>query len=315
MLGSVGYSIVLRSRANRLVLAIVMAMSPTCAAASSMAPASARESSQDLLTEGDAAVELGDFDVAISKYRASYYRLSKADRASYLGSIPVRKAMAAFEQGVAEERDPAKRRQLLEDQRVLLAQFLLEVRARDGAAEEIGADLIAELEAIQRANDEALEAEGHSADPSSADSPPVPVVAPLATKETRALPSDEPPASPRDPIGLGLIIGGSALLATGLGVSVGWWTVRIGARAKVDGGGERFAEGTQSRADYLDTAHEKARKFLIAGPVIAGIGLATTLAGVAHLVVHRRRSTRDMALHVTPFSSSTAGGLVLHGRF
>jgi hypothetical protein len=295
-----------------------------------MAPESHRERSQAFLDEGDTAAEHGDLDEAVSHYRAAYYGLSRAERASYLGSMPIRKAIVAFERRIAQERDPALRRQLLEEQRLLLAEFLLEVRARDGAAEEIGKDVIAELEGIQRAIDEALEAEEPL--PSTEPEPPSGTTEPDRPSSPGPEPQlerstivDFPPVEPpspgpskprRDPLGLGLTIGGGAVLATGLAVGVGWWVVRSGARANVDGGGEPFAEGTQARADYLAQADEHARKYLVAGSVVAGLGLATTLAGVAHLVVHRRRSTtRDTALHVAPFSSLAATGLVFHGRF
>ena len=194
------------------------------------------------------------------------------------------------------------------------------MRARDGAAEEIGRDVIGELEDIQRTIDEALEAE-EPPPPTRGTAIADPFPKPRREHGTIVDPfsADSPPPHPskprRDPLGLGLAIGGGAVLVTGLGVSVGWWTVRSGARAKVDGGGEAYAEGTQARADYLAQADAYARKYLVAGSVVAGIGLATTVAGVAHLVVHRRRATRDTALHVTPFSSPSVGGLVLHGRF
>jgi hypothetical protein len=301
-----------------LVLATPLAMPPTDAVASSMAPASPRELSEALLTKGDAAADRGDFDAAISYYRASYYGLSEIDRASYLGSIPVRKAMAAFEQGVARQRDPAKRRQLLQSQRDLLARFLVAVRARAGAADEVGKDVIAELERMQRSIDEALAAEDYDiVDPFSRNAPKggarvsFPVEVPPKTGQAPI-----PTKLHRDWIGLGLTIGGSTLLATGLGVSSGWWTVRSDAQANVDGGGEAYAEGTQARADYLARADAIARNYLVAGSILGGIGLATAVGGVVRLVVHRRRSSAQRtALHVVPLSSPTTGGLVLHGRF
>lgn len=311
------------------MLAVLVALSPITAPAGTLAPASSRERSQVLLVEGDAAAERGELDEAISKYRSAYYGLSTSDQASYVGSLPIRKAMQAYERGVARERDPKVRRALLERQRVFLDEFLDGVAARPGAADEIGKDVMDELQVIRRGIDVMLEPRKHDVlDPFATDdvaddqhdrgnaASPSGTRSNVEPTQARDHAVDEPVASARDWLGLGLTIGGGTLLATGSGLCVGSWTIRKGARDLVDGGGPGYAEGTEARASYLAGEDERARKLLIGGAVVAGVGLATAIAGVAHLVVHRRRHVdRAAALHVAPLLTSTASGVVLQRRF
>jgi hypothetical protein len=301
------------------VLGVVLALFPSIGLAGGMAPPSHRERSQARLLEGDEAVERGDLGDAIMSYRAAYYGLSTRDQASYLGSITIRKAMLAFEQSIAQERDRRKRRQLIRDQRFLLTQFLDAVAARAGAAEEIGVDLIAELEHTRDELDQALDARQDLLDPFSGKAPrkiePTRAgVAPASTNTSTPTTTDAP-KPPRDWLGLGLTIGGSAVLATGLGVSVGWWTVRSLAPARADDEGEAYAEGTEARKAYLASEDAYARKFLIAGSVLAGIGVATALGGVAHLVLHRRDAANSTAMHIVPLLGPGSTGVALQRRF
>jgi hypothetical protein len=302
-----------------LVLGALLALPTTSALASTNAP-TPRERSQILLAEGDVALEKGELEEAISKYRSSYYGLSAADQASYMGSLPVRKAMQAYEQQIAKEQDPGKRRALLQRQLVLLEEFLDAVTAKAGAVDEVGDDVIAELAETRRTIEAAL------AGPTKPEVPPVDPQNDASADPDQPTPETDqgsPPATtttdapkpPRDWLGLGLVIGGSTLLATGLGVTVGWWTIRNTAQANVDGNDD-FAEGTDARADYLAGEEDRARTFLIAGSVVAGVGLATTIGGVVRLVVHRRRATaRTTAMHVVPILSPDTHGLVLQRRF
>lgn len=290
--------------------------------AHALAP-SARQRSEQLLKEGEAAAAGKRWDEAISKYRASYYGLPPEDQATYLGSLTVRNAMRAYEERIAAEQDPAQRKAMRERQRVLLDEFLAAAAAKPGATEEIGEDVIAELEETRRSIDAAL-AEPKptdldaAQDPSPDDPPsgPTPITTPKPTPPTT--PSDRPvPTAKRDWLGLGLVIGGSATLAAGLGVGAGRWVLRANALQLVDAGGDDFAPGTDARADYLEKEYARADKFLIAGSVVAGVGLATTIAGVVHILVRRRRaaSRSASAMHLTPALSPTTAGLVLHHRF
>lgn len=312
-----------------LVLAALVALAPTAARAAALAPAGPRERSQVLLVEGDAAAERGQLDEAISKYRSAYYGLSTSDQASYVGSLPIRKAMQAYEQAVASERDPKARRTLLGRQRALLDEFLDGVAARPGAADEIGEDVMAELQVVRRGIEVMLGAQmsdvvdpftEDDASASPRDRPPAasPPSTPSKAEPTRPSdPAKDGPTKPeRDWLGLGLAIGGGTLVATGVGVCVGAWTISHGARELVDTGGPGYAEGTEARASYLASEDARARKFLISGSVVASVGLAAAVAGVAHLVVHRRRHVdRAAAVHVAPLLTSTATGVVLQRRF
>jgi hypothetical protein len=315
-----------------LALGALLALAPAPASATTLAP-TARERSQVLLAEGDTDAANGAWDQAISKYRASYYGLTAEDQASYVGSLPVRKAMRAYAERIAKEQDPSKRRALLQRQRVLLDEFLDAVAAKDGATAEVGDEVIAELAETRRSIDAALEEPKAEPPVDPQQDPSTDPAQPSATEEspTGSTPTDTP-KPPRDWLGLGLVIGGSTTLATGLGVTVGWWTIRNAAQDNVDAGGEDFAPGTQAREDYLASEEDRARKFLIAGSVVAGVGLATVIGGVIRLVVHRRRAASRRAasrsaasrsaasrgatgMHVVPLLSPGAGGLALHGRF
>lgn len=309
-----------------LALGALLALPPGGASATALAP-NPRQRSESLLAEGDAAASKQRWDEAISKYRASYYGLPPEDQASYLGSLPVRQAMRAYDQRVAQERDEGKRRALLRRQRVLLEEFLDAVAAKRGAAEEVGADVIAELEQLRRSIDEALDgppkADHSEADPEpestdeiepddeEATSAPTDPAGPVSPEPA---PASDSPRPPRDWLGLGLVIGGSALLVTGVGVSVGWWTIRNTAQENVDAGGADFAEGTQARAKYLADEEARAKQFLIGGSVVAGVGLAAALGGVIHLALHRR-SASSGSTALLPVLSPTAAGFVLKRRF
>jgi hypothetical protein len=304
-----------------LALGASLALPPAPALASTLAfaPSTARQQSERLLAEGDAALAKERWDEAISKYRASYYGLPTEDHASYLGSLPVRKAMRAYTERVAQEQDPGKRRSLLQRQRVLLEEFLDAVAAKPGATDEVGPEVIAELEETRRSIDAELD-------------PPKPIEPTEPTTPTNPFPEgDDDPDDPgdtktitddakppRDWLGLGLVIGGSTLLVTGIGVSVGRWTIRSGAQDEYDADPNCApgSEGHLTCLAYLETEEARAKKFLIAGSVVAGVGLATAIAGVVHIVIHRKRSSsRATALRVAPVLSPTAAGLSLGGRF
>lgn len=284
----------------------------------------ARQRSEQLLAEGDAASSKQRWDEAIAKYRAAYYGLPPEDQATYVGSLTVRKAMRAYQERVAAEQEPGQRKALLQRQRVLLEEFLDAVATKPGAAEEIGEDVIAELEESRRSIDAAL------ADPKPTTSEPTgdtsldtsgsDGTATTTTSDPDDTTTDRPDPTPkpaRDWVGLGLVIGGSVTVAAGIGVSVGRWTIRNNALQLVDAGGEDYAPGTQAREDYLDQEYARANEFLIAGSVVAGVGVATIIGGVVRIFVHRRRTStpKPTALHLAPVLSPTTAGLVLHRRF
>lgn len=308
-------------RVFSLVLGAVLALSSP--PAFGLAP-NARQQSERLLNEGDAAAAKERWDEAISKYRASYYGLPPEDHASYLGSLTVRQAMRAYAKRVAQEQDPAKRRSLLERQRVLLEEFLDAVAAKPGASAELGPDVIAELEETRRSIDAAL-APPKDDEPTEDVGPEPPTDPADPSTEANEDPVDpggttapDGPKPPRDWLGLGLVIGGSTLLATGMGVSVGWWTIRSGAQDEYDDD-ENCAPGSEGHLtclDYLEEEEARAKKFLIAGSVVAGVGLAAAIAGVVHVVIHRKRtSPRATALRISPVLSPTTAGVVLQRRF
>lgn len=300
-----------RRAALSFVLGAALAL-PAHASASSFAP-SARERSQEQLTEGDADADKGDWNAAISKYRAAYYSLPPDDQASYFGSMPVRKAMRAYEQRISQEQDPNKRRALLERQRVFLEEFLDAVAVKQSAAEEVGEDIIAELQQTRGSIDAALE-KPKPAEPVRTDDTTTSERAPTTIDDDfgdidPGTSTDSP--QPRDRLGLGLTIGGSALVATGLGL-LGVYVFTVSeARSNL-----RDDPSFPDPDGYL--AGEKAtfRPYLIVGSVVAAAGLGMAIGGIVHLVLHRRRAkSRDTAFQLSPILSPTTTGLVLHRRF
>lgn len=286
----------------------------------------AEDRSQAFVTDGDAAFERGDYEEAIAKYRAAYYGLDPAQRTSYLGSLPVRNAMRAYTLLIAERQD----RVVLERQLAFLAEFLESVAAQDGGAEQVGAEVMAELEAV-RADVQlklARLSQVVAPPPGAVTAPtPNPADAPSqgAPPTTEAAAEPEPGASPvaidslapppgRDPLGLGLAIGGGVTAGIGAGVMVGWWTVRRQAEAEAD---RVFGpDPSPARDEYLREEWYHARRYLIAGSTIVGLGLATAATGAVLLVVRRSRGSRaGMALRLLPAVGPQGAALRLSGRF
>ena len=113
------------------------------------------------------------------------------------------------------------------------------------------------------------------------------------------------------------MIGGGTTILVGAGVTIGYFTIQSGAEALVNAGGGDYAPGTQRREDYLAGEQARARPFLIAGSVVAGVGLAVAVSGTVRLVLHRRRSTMDTAAAsaLTPILTPSTAGLAFHRRF
>lgn len=306
--------------ARALLLGAVLAFPPATAAAHPFVTAvlapTARERSQLLLAEGEAAYAKEHLEEAISKYRASYYGLSPDDQASYLGSLPVRKAMRSYDQLIASEQDPVRRRALLQSQRLLLGEFLDAVANKEGAAEEVGEDVIAELEEKRRSLDEVLDGVPKPSDPEPSPSPPLkPEVSPRNPEPPTKPPITDQPPSPkrkRDWLGLGLVIGGGTTLLAGGGVSIGYVSIRNGANATVR---DAMGDPDDDKA-YLDREYARAKKYLIAGSVIGGVGLAVVVGGAVRLALHRRRTSKDdTTLRLAPVLTPTTAGLTVHRRF
>ncbi|MEX1364475.1 MAG: hypothetical protein AB1Z98_15220 [Nannocystaceae bacterium] len=276
-----------------------------------------------MVVEGDAAYANGQLEVAISKYRASYYGLSPEDQASYLGSLPVRKAMRAYEQLIASEPDPERQRALRLRLRLLVVEFLDAIAGKEGVAEEVGEDVITELEEKRSSIDEAL-AEPMAED-SDAPNPPASLVDEPTVDEVpeergsgdeqdqQHLPSLPAPGPKLDWLGIGLVLGGSTALMAGGGVSIGYFNIRADADAQVAASDDPDSDDAQG---YLQRQYAKARKFLIAGSVVGGVGIAVVVGGVVRLALHRRHARRDAtASTLAPLLTPTAAGLTLQRRF
>lgn len=285
-------------------------------------PASARlmaprcppvQRSQAYVAEGDGALDRGDYQEAINKYRAAYYGLPPSERVSYVGSLSVRNAMQAFGLLFESKQDPV----VLRRQLGFLNEFLDQVAAQEGGVEKVGATVIETLEGVR----EQVEQKLASLTKDDAPQPEPPPPAKAEDAEDQPPPPVQPPApdpARREPerapnwLGIGLTAGGGVLTAVGAGVLVGWWTVRQQAANYVELTPE-YGEGTDARADYLAQQQQDAQAFRIAGSVLVSVGAATLTGGVVYLLLRRqraRRSTETLTLrpHLGPRSAGVAVG-------
>lgn len=311
-------------RAITLACLVVVGGQPAHAGKGPKAP-SAQERSAAFVADGDEAFERGDYEEAITKYRAAYYGLTPEQRTSYVGSIPVRNAMRAYALLLAERQD----RRVLEQQLGFLTEFLESVRGTDGGVTRVGEQVVAQLEQTRAEAEQKLAALAQVVAP-----PPDPddeggggdEGVPQETSGERSELDDEPEFSvgpeeeddpltrpaPLRPLGLGLAIGGGVTAGIGVGVMTGWWTVRRQARAEADA---TWPEGSPTYQDYLRAQWYRARRFLIAGTVLTGVGVAAAAAGTVILLVQRNRAADDVALGLAPALGPEGTGIQLAGRF
>ena len=123
------------------------------------------------------------------------------------------------------------------------------------------------------------------------------------------MPFREPPS----PLGVGLAVAGGVVLGTGAGVMAGWWTVRNQAVEYADNE-PGYEEGTTDRDIYLAREEARARKYLISGSVVLGVGAAVATTGVVLIALHRRRG-KQKPVAVVPAFDPRHAGLVITGRF
>jgi hypothetical protein len=303
-----------------LALVVAAPAWPAFAAPGKRKPDSGLERSQAFVEEGDAALERGDYEDAIAKYSAAYYGLDTDDRVSYIGSIPVRQAMRAYDLLVAQEQDRA----VLDRQLGLVTEFLENVKARPDGEERVTKEVVADLQAVRDAVEKKIAALSEASAPHSTDVPAVPeptpdpkpkavtTPRPLTTEpgpngRSDGLPFREPPSR----VGIALAASGGVVLGTGAGVMAGWWTVRNQAVEYADDE-PGYEEGTPERDAYLAREEDRARKYLISGAVVVGIGAAVATTGVVLIALHRRKAKQ---LAVAPQLDARHAGLVITGRF
>lgn len=306
-----------------LLLAVGTAAAVPRAEARAAPSSTPAERSQTFVIEGDAALERGEHETAIDKYRAAYYGLPASQQTSYLGSIPVRNAMRAYDRLYAE----APSRVVLEQQLAFLADFLGRVEGDEGRVASIGETVVADLESKRREIERELarlaEAEMPAKPPATQPGEPE-----LEAEETpegddglagpKPLPAEHegttstaPGRPPCNCIGVGLTAAGGSLMAAGLSVGFFGLGTRISARKLVD----EVNPTEEERADYLEDQDKNARNIVIVGSVILGAGVATLTAGVVHIVVRRRRSASEAKLTLVPRLGANGAGLALGGRF
>lgn len=297
--------------------AVLLSSASPAEAAPTKAP-SGLERSQGFVTEGDEAMEREDYREAIAKYNAAYYGLDTSERVSYMGSLPVRKAMRAYERLAAQEpREHVKA--VLEAQLALVTNFLTSVRSLPSSAELVDAEVLTELEAVRVRVEEEINALSPEMPPPETNGTETDGT---ETDETETdgiqTPVDTPPSNPASPrqrkLGIGLAVGGAAGVVAGGVAMVGWWTVPPQA--------ERYAnttpgyeEGTDARASYLEREDGRKLQYLVSGAVIAGIGAAIATTGVVLVVKHRRRPSDRAAWQVAPALGPSRAGLMVAGRF
>ncbi len=309
----------------------VGAVLPTVATAApgrSKRKVSGLDESYAFVAEGDAALERGDYAEAIAKYSAAYYVLTPDERASYAGSIPVRNAMRAYDRQVAQQLG----RTLLDRQLGFITEYLETVALHPDVPNPPSAEILAELEdkrsKIEKTitelsgvvapspepseDDEQEEGEDGAGTPTTTEDPVLPVEGPVqVTSPDPGLPTNAIDR-PRPRLPIALLTGGGVTAGVGLGVLVGWWTVRSQAPglADLEPG---YEEGTPERAAYLQREDDRARRYLISGSVILGVGAVTAVAGTALMIQRRRRTHR--ASSVSPSLGPHFAGASIRGTF
>jgi hypothetical protein len=269
--------------ASVVAWAIALAPRPSLAAA---APADRER----LLTDAQEHRNAGDHRAAAESY-ADYYRALGDDRTTTAGENAVLAATDAYRSAWKADHDRAD---LLASQALLQA-HIADFEATRGATEGEGVDEARlELQWVR----EQLE----TSEPDATPVPPTTVAEPDPTPAQigpERPPSDRPrddpakttaPASPRlDRPGLALSITGGALTATGA-VLLGWgglWGPAVDRAADSAVPGSNVPMNFDSAA-WASDQRKTGTRMLIAGGVLAGVGLPLLVYGVVRLVRGRR---------------------------
>ncbi len=298
-----------------LTLALALATPATSAEAAPKRKTGA--TSEDPIEQGEEALARKDYEEAIAKFNAAYYGLPTDERASYVGSIPVRKAMEAYELWFAEAQDPA----ILQRQLALVKEFLKSVESSPEGVDQVGKEVVSELQAVRDAVEKKL---ADISSPTIVEPEPKPEPEPdevkpepdpKGTPATNGTTGDDlpDPRPARSRVGIGLAAAGGVVLGTGAGVMAGWWTVRNQATEYADNE-PGYEEGTPERAAYLRREEDRARKYLISGTVVMGVGAAVAVTGVVLIALHGRRGKQTPVAFAPQFDPHHAG-FAISGRF
>ncbi len=282
-----------------------------------VASPSTMERSQAFVEEGDEAFDDGDYREAIAHYRAAYDALTSADRVSYVGSIAMRNAMNAYAALLEREDDII----VVRNQLNFLSEFLQEVEQHD-AQDAVGVDVLDELRELQATLEDRIEL-SRAQEHSDRSSPPPVLLDPHGPSGVDVPPEDPTDSSPpqRDWVGVGLLLGGTALVGTGAALTISGLTIPDQARryANETPGFEEeeeigLIEGSTARTEYLADEDARAQRFLTGGIVIVAAGIVTVAAGGLELIIRRRRG-RSPDIALLPALGRSSASLSLRTRF
>ena len=268
--------------------------------------------SRALTIEGDAALEGGRYHEAAAKYRAAYYGLPEDERGSYLGSLPVRGAVRAFDSVPEQEQSDA----VLLRQLVFVNEFLDAAAANVGTAPPVGEEVLAELEKVRDDLEQRLgsrQEDGHADEEcdESLQAEPTAESGPVAGQAGRR--TDSASRAERGWLGIGLATGGGLMAGTGVGLLIGSAVVRRRAE-QVAGSNPALLDNPDARQVFEEREASRSRRLVLAGSVSLGVGLAAAAAGATLLVI-RGRNAGNRGVALLPRVDSQQPGLLLSGRF
>lgn len=311
-----------RSRGAWRALAIAALACPVPAAAHPLAvglagaptvPALPDKDANALLRAADESLERGDYATAAEGYSASYRALSLEQQRSALGGRTIALAYDAYREAWHRGRSPEP----LRAARGLLVEHIavLDPGGKPAAIQEARH----RLEWIEHLL-ELEEASARAATPVACPEPapqeplvcPDPTHGPEGDAGEGSSPEDVAPRR-NDPVGVALVAAGAVTLGGGVGLVVGGSRVLPAAQEQVRATGRDPDDPVPQDAAYLQVHEERGRNLMIAGGVVAGLGVAAATWGIVRLVRRRAggRASAERAVTVIP----SPRGILLRARF
>jgi hypothetical protein len=299
-------SLPLRAIAMLIVGAPLVLLPPlsSTAGAHSFAPTTA--SFDDLTARADDRRAAGAYAESAALYGQAYRARPKEQRADQIGEITVRSAMTDYELALAVKPDLA----LLEAEAQLLDEFLVARRKAQATAQakhakkipEVPQDLVDELDRLKTRIAEQREGERKAvteAATSEAELKPWPERKPEPSAPIPVEPVPAPVASRKGDaaihgVGLGAVVGGTALIAGGAGTLVR--TKESGdARLRALDADPRYTDAQRhayrsALGDWQQHWRNTSTALVVTGAVLAATGIGLTSWGLVRVRKHRSRS-------------------------
>lgn len=329
-----------------LLILIPCAPSTATAAPRNSKDRAAEEAVELFIQRGDQAMQEENYREAVNQYRAAYLGLDPERRASRLGSMPIRKAMNAYDALWEQDHDPAD----LSEQLALLDDFLTtakDTKTRSPVSTDVLDSLreqksfleqkIGSLTAEPQQTDppldttnEAPETKDGASDIEHSDDPPVgapesqptePFPQHVQTEVTDHQPVSRQGRRPLRTAGIVLLGTGGALTVAGIGVASVYWMAWSSAQRDAD---EFIAQHRTSihlekylldREEYLVAEDRSSRLYGITGAVLSGAGLSLVATGAVLLGRHRKATKQHARLQYSGAFARNTGVFVVRVLF